>query len=479
MIVNDELCFTPAVELAARIRRREISPLEVVQSSIERAGALESRLHGFITRTDELALNAARAAEATLMQDGPDALGPLAGLPISIKDNTKTEGVRTTFGATEYLDHIPDHNAPVASRVLGAGASLLGKNAGPPFGWLGVTTNDISGTTCNPWNLSRTVGGSSGGAGALVAAGVGSFATGSDGGGSIRVPASLCGIVGLKPSHGRVPRGDESPLFETVDALGPMARTVADAALLLSVMAGPIEGEPYMLPEEGVDYVADLRAGTIDGWRVAFSPDMGYGPVDPEVASIVADAVRHFGSALRCSVDQVELDVADPVEFFTRNYPPMIYSWTKSEPAAVALIARYPRLRDLVEGEAATLAHDWWDYVGAARERTFRGISKIFGTHDVLITPTMPVAAWPHDDECGPRSIAGLPVTHPNLDFFRFTEPAGHSGHPAITVNCGFTRDGLPVGLQIIGRQRDDRAVLRAAAAYEATTEWLARRPSI
>ncbi|QUD89831.1 amidase [Phenylobacterium montanum] len=477
--MSEDICFKPAVELAALIRHKAISPVEVVDAVIARAEAVNPAINGFITESFDLARDAAVEVERQLMANGPESLGRLAGIPVSIKDLTPTAGIRTTFGVHEYADHVPEEDAPIVRRIREAGAVLIGKSSSPPFGWLGVTENELIGRTNNPWDVRRSVGGSSGGSAALVAAGVGPLATGSDGGGSIRLPAALCGVVGHKPSHGRVPRGVEAQLFETVDALGPMTRTVADAALLLSVMAGPVEEEPYMLPEEGVDYVAELRASTSRGLRIAFSPDLGHGPVDREVAEIISRAAKHFEQALGARVDEVQIEIPDPMEYFETFWAPQVSSVRDMEPGVARLWERYPILSERRVGMTSQPADEWWRVVTSARQATFMAFATLFRRYDVLLTPTSPVPAWIHNGALGPEEIEGQKVKYPVTDFFRYTEPFGHSCHPAITINCGFTSAGLPVGLQIAGPQRDDRGVLRAAAAYEATTDWHTRRPSI
>lgn len=467
-----------AVVISELIRRREISPVEVVDAALRRIEERNGAVNAYLTLSPDLARAAAAEAERTLLEEGASALGPLAGVPLSIKDLTATAGLRTTFGLRAHEDYVPTEDYPIAARVRAAGAAILGKAATPAYGWLGTTETEIHGRTSNPWLLTHTVGGSSGGSAAAVASGFGPLATGSDGGGSIRVPASLCGVVGHKPSHGRVPRGPESPGFETVDALGPMARTVADAALLLGVMAGPHPGEPYMLDAGDVDYLAGFQVEEAARLRVAFSPDLGQGPVDAEVAALVRSAADHFADVLGADVEEVSIEIPDVNEFFVRFYGPTLSHLRRVDPAFVeGHLERYPGLRALVDAATEVRAADWWAYSIDAQQRTFDGLNRALVSHDILLTPTMPVAAWPHDGECGPRTVDGHEIEWPTFDFYRFTEPSGHSGHPAITVPCGFTTAGLPVGLQIMGSQRDDRGILRAAAAYEATTRWHLERP--
>lgn len=477
--MSEELCFTPAVELAAAIRRKQVSPVEIIEAVIDRAERVNPKINALMARSYDLARDVAMKTERKIMEQGADALGPIEGLPVSIKDLTATKGIVTTYGVREYADYIPDEDAPIAARIREAGGALFAKTATPPFGWLGVTENEIIGRTNNPWDLGRTVGGSSGGAGAMVAAGIGPLATGSDGGGSIRIPSAMNGIVGHKPSLGRVPRAAESALFEVCDALGPMTRNVADAALLLGIIAGPTQDEPIMLPEAGVDYVADLRATSTRGLRVAFSPDLGQGPVDAEVAALVRQAAKHFEAALGANVEEVAIDIADPMDFMSTFYMPQLLLAQQNEPGVARLQERYPELQIGRPATNSLPVEQWWAHVMPAREKTFTAFAQIFGAYDILLTPTAPVAAWPHAGAAGPTEINGAKVAKPSIDFFRFTEPFGHSGHPALTINCGFNTAGMPVGLQIVGPMRDDRGVLRAAAAYETSTEWSKRRPAL
>jgi len=279
-----ELCFTPATELARAIAARELSPVELVDAVLDRIEELQPRLNAFCLLRAEEARREARDAERA-----KEPLGPLHGIPISIKDLTSTKGIRTTFGSKAYAENVPEVDATFVTRLRQAGAILLGKTNTPEFGNKGVTDSPLHGTTANPWSLDRTAGGSSGGAAAAVAAGLGPLAEGSDGAGSIRIPASLCGVVGLKPSFGRVPMYPRNG-YHTISHHGPLTRTTADAALMLSVMAGPDQRDPHTRNEPPADYRAAVAQPDIGDWRIGFSPDFGGVPVDPEVADIVARA---------------------------------------------------------------------------------------------------------------------------------------------------------------------------------------------
>ncbi|MGH7277156.1 MAG: amidase, partial [Candidatus Rokuibacteriota bacterium] len=286
------LCWIPATELAALIRKKKVSPVEAIDAALARIDKLNPRLNAYVLVTAEAARAAAKAAERALMTKGAR-LGPLHGVPFSVKDLVVTRGVRTTFGTPIYRDNVPAEDAPMVARMKAAGGIMLGKTNTPTFGWLGATHNLLFGATRNPWNLERTPGGSSGGASAAVAAGLAPLAIGTDGGGSIRIPASFAGIYGIKPSYGRIPVHPASAAW-SLSHIGPMTRTVADAALMLQVSAGPDERDQSSLPPAGVDYTKTLR-GTLKGTRVAYAEDLGFAEaLDPEVRAACGRAAKVF-----------------------------------------------------------------------------------------------------------------------------------------------------------------------------------------
>src|SRR2546427_8629294 len=301
-MADARLAWLPATELAALIRKRQVSPVEVIGAVLDRIDTINPRLNAFVTLTDEQARRQAKAAERALMKRGAR-LGPLHGVPFSVKDLVITRGVRTTFGTPLYRDHVPTEDAPMVERMKAAGGIMLGKTNTPTFGWLGATHNLVFGITRNPWNLERTPGGSSGGASAAAAAGLGPLHIGTDGGGSIRIPASCAGIFGHKASYRRIPTYPVSGAW-SLSHIGPLTRTVADAALMLTVCAGPDERDQYSLPGPRVDYVKALR-GNVKGLRVAYSDDLGGADaVDPEVRAVSAKATLAFRE-LGCRVETV------------------------------------------------------------------------------------------------------------------------------------------------------------------------------
>ena len=457
-----DLCFTPATELAAAIARRELSPVELTDAVLARIEAVQPRINAFCLLRAEEARAEAREAERAA-----EPRGPLHGIPISIKDLTSTKGIRTTFGSRAFADNVPDVDATFVTRLRDAGAILLGKTNTPEFGNKGVTESPLHGTTANPWSLDRTAGGSSGGAAAAVAAGLGPLAEGSDGAGSIRIPASFCGVVGFKPSFGRVPMYPRNG-YHTISHHGPLARTVADAALMLSVMAGPDPRDPHVRNEPPADYRAAVREPSIAGWTIGFSPDLGHLPVEPEVARIVARAVTTLED-LGAHVEEAPAlpDARDAMATIWR----VVFEAIVREQIAPVIgpDEMDPHLRDLAEHGARIDAATYYDAVSLFRIALFHEMERIFGRLRLLVSPTLAVPAFHHPEHGrpGPERVAGEAV-NPFLGWL-LTYHFNLTGQPAISVPCGFTEDGLPVGMQIAGRPGADEDVLRAAAAFEAS----------
>jgi aspartyl-tRNA(Asn)/glutamyl-tRNA(Gln) amidotransferase subunit A len=467
-----ELCFTPATQLAPRIAARELSPVELVDAVLDRIEALQPQLNAFcLVRAEETRAEAAAAEQAR------GELGPLHGIPISIKDLTSTQGIRTTFGSRAYADNVPDVDAVFVERLRNAGAILLGKTNTPEFGNKGVTDSPLNGTTANPWALDHTAGGSSGGAAAAVAAGLGPLAEGSDGAGSIRIPASCCGVVGYKPSFGRVPMYPRNG-YHTISHHGPLTRTVADAALMLSVMAGPDPRDPHVRTDAPADYVAAVREPEIAGWTIGFSPDLGHLPVEPEVAEIVARAARTF--------EDVGANVEDAPPLPDARAP-MTVIWRVVFEAIVREQIRPhvapeqmdPHLRELADAGERIDAAAYYDAVSLFRIALYHELEQLFRRYRLLVTPTLAVPPFPHPGEGrpGPDHVAGESV-NPFLGWL-LTYHFNLSGQPAVSLPCGFSAAGLPIGLQIVGRPGADEDVLRAAAAFEAATGFSAQRPPL
>ncbi|MEO5662661.1 MAG: amidase family protein [Nocardioides sp.] len=476
--MSDEIVWMPGYELAARIRDRDLSPVEVAQAVLAQLEKVEPSLNAFVTVVPELALEEARRAEKAVISLPVDKLPKLHGVPMTVKDLSETAGVRTTYGAVAYKDHVPDHDDIGVGRLRAAGAVLIGKTTTPEHGMLGITESALTGITNNPWAVTHTSGGSSGGAAASVAAGVAPFAWGSDGGGSIRVPAACCGVVGLKASPGRIPLGRG---FDLVGVVGPLTRNVRDAALLLDVTAGPHARDAISLPPYPGSFEAVTIGASVAGLRFAYSPDFGTAEVDREVLAVVAAALRDLEGA-GAHVDVVDIDLPDPIDFFEQFWAPAFAAHLAEQTPDGALgdTPLHPVMRELAEIGKNLTALGAYRAATETKSQILDGFLSALEGHDLVISPTMPVTAFPHPGpEAGPTHVNGIPVRRPMLDFHRLTEPPSHASLPAITVNCGFTAEGLPVGLQIIGPLRADAAVLAAAAGFEAITTWSQRRPPL
>lgn len=474
---DDELVWLPGHELAHRIRLRDVSPVEATEAVLAQLERVNPGLNAFVTTTPELAMDEARAATDAVMRVAPDDLPKLHGVPMTVKDLADTKGVRTTYGAVAFRDHVPERDGLAVERLRAAGAILIGKTTTPEFGLLGITESALTGKTNNPWAVTHTPGGSSGGAAASVAAGVAPFAWGSDGGGSIRVPAACCGVVGLKASPGRIPLGHG---FDIVSVEGPLTRNVRDAALLLDVTSGAHPRDPISLPDSSECYEQVTINAEMTGTRFAFSADFGTAEVDREVMAIVRAALADI-EATGAHVDEVVLDLPDPIEYFERFWSPafaaQLADLTADGQAGAASL--HPVIREFAEIGSRLTALEAYRTANYTKAKILDGFLDVLDGHDLVLSPTMPVTAFPHPGpEAGPLAVNGLPVRRPMLDFHRFTEAPSHAGLPAITVNCGFTAAGLPVGLQIVGPLRADAAVLAAAAAFEAATDW-SRRPPV
>nr|WP_286207194.1 amidase [Thermomicrobium sp. CFH 73360] len=460
-----ELCFLSATELLEQYRRRALSPVEVIDTVLEQIERLDPVVRAFLTVTAEQARRQAVEAEYAYAH-GDRRL--LLGVPVSIKDVTPVAGVRWTSGSLLWKDRIAEEDAPIVERLRAAGAILLGKTNTPELGWKGDSGNRLIGPTRNPWQLERTAGGSSGGAAAAVAAGMGPLAQGTDGAGSVRIPASFCGIVGFKPSFGLVPYYPPSAV-ELLAHVGPMARTVADAALMLAVMAGPDPRDRHSLPASGVDFTA--LDGQLQGTRVGWLRRVGDVPVDREVERVVQEAVAVF-TELGCVVEELEEPLEDP-------YPILDVLWS----TAMAAVHRedLERVREFLDpGRLAVVERgQTWRGVDVAwalaeRNRYAERVRRQLTGFDLVVSPTTPIPAFAAGAD-HPGVIEGYPTTY--LSWTPFTYPFNITGQPAISVPCGFTRDGLPIGLQIVGRWREDLRVLQAAAAFERVRPWTQWRP--
>ena len=465
----EEVSFLSAVDLVKAIQTKELSPVEVTGTVLDRIERLNPALNAFCTSMADEALATAKQIEAAVMSG--DDVGPLCGVPVSIKDNLFVKGVRTTFGSKLLANNVTDADAPIIERLRRAGAILIGRTSLPEFGWKGVTDNRVFGITRNPWDLKLTSGGSSGGAAVAVAAGMGPVGIGTDGGGSIRIPAAFCELVGLKASFGRVPNWPATAV-DSLRHTGPLTRTVADAALLLSVLAGPDERDPNSLPISDVNVLATLDDG-IDGLRIAYSCDLGYAQVDPQVEPLCERAALRLAEA-GATVESISLDWTDPFD----DWKVLFYGGiavTLSDKLANQGDLLDPGLRPVVEAGLELTAVD---YINAtlARNVFWHRVRLVFDKFDLLVTPSLAVPPFPVGQD-NPDPAPGHPVRQ--LRWTPFTYPFNLTGHPAISVPCGRTENLLPVGIQIVGRRFDDASVLRAARAFEHIQPWADRRPVV
>lgn len=462
MTASDDLCFMSATELVAAFATKRLSPVEVSKAVLDRVRRLNPDLNAYCTVAGDSALMEATQAEASIMR-GED-VPVLSGIPVAFKDATETAGLRTTYGSQIFADYVPNEDAIVVERTRKAGAVIIGKTNTPEFACKGTTDNQLFGATRNPWNLERTAGGSSGGSAAAIAAGLATLAEGSDLAGSVRIPASLCGVVGFRPSLGRVPTYPTPNAWTTILTHGPLARTVADATLFYSVLAGPDVRDPQSIPH--AEAVA-LDFSALRGLRMAWSPTLGYAPVDPVVRSIAEAAALSLSEAgLR--IEAADPGFADPKELFIALSAPWragvcggyIPQWKeKMDPALVERISRTSSMTAIAYEQAQQ-----------QRSNLSRTIGAFFQDFDFLITPTTSVSGFALELDF-PPTIDGHSVSS-QLDWYPHTFPFSMTGQPAISVPAGWTDEGLPVGIQIVGRRFDDAKVLQLAAAFEAMRPW-------
>jgi aspartyl-tRNA(Asn)/glutamyl-tRNA(Gln) amidotransferase subunit A len=467
-MTSEDLCFLPATQLADLIRTKQLSPVEYLQALMERIEVLNPRVNAFAYLSPDRAMDAARVAEAKLMAG--DGIGRLHGVPVTIKDLTITKDMPTQRGSLIHEGNQPTEDAPIVPRLKNEGAIILGKTTTSEFGWKGVSESPLTGITHNPWKHGYNAGASSAGAGAASAAGFGPLHQGNDGAGSIRMPAHFCGVFGLKPSFGRIPNYPVS-IGDMTGHNGPLTRTVADSALFMEVMAGPHPLDFTSLEAGPAAYHTRLHEG-IKGKRIAYSPDLGHARVDPDIAALVKGAVDRFAE-LGAIVEEVSTPWAAPgpelIRFFytahVTHQRPQLEKWkSRMDPGLVACI------------KAA------WDVSVSdyqlARERKMAYVASIhrwFENWDFLLTPAVSVAAFPAEKL--------MPDHWPQhdwdwLSWAEFSYPFNMSWNPAASVPCGFTAEGLPAGLQIVGRRFDDLGVLQASAAFEAIQPWAGKRPS-
>ncbi len=470
MPTNSELCFTPARKLARMVRSRKLSATELMRAFIAQIERVNPEVNAIVTFLPDEAIKAARA-----MDRRKRAQGILAGLPIAFKDLVPTKGVRTTFGSPIFAHHVPQEDHSLVTRLRAAGAIMIGKTNTPEFGAGSQTFNKVFGATRNPYDLARTCGGSSGGAAAAVACGMLPFADGSDLAASLRNPGSYCNVVGFRPTPGRIPAWPAANAWNTLSVLGPVARTAADCALLFGAMAGPDPRAPTSIDEPGRAFLGPLKRD-FRRVRVAWSRDLGGLPMDPRVSTAL-ERQRETFTALGCVVADAEPDFSGATESFETL-------------RALAFLQNYGAhyrhhrgaLKDTVIWnieQGLALTSDKIARAESLRTELFHRMRRFLERYDFLLCPVSQLPPYPVTDEW-PRAIAGSRMEN-YLDWMKSCYYITITSHPAISVPAGFTSDdpALPVGLQIVGRYRDDLGVLQLAHAFEAATQFWKQRPKI
>jgi aspartyl-tRNA(Asn)/glutamyl-tRNA(Gln) amidotransferase subunit A len=472
VVRGEELCWTPATELARMVREREVSPSEVAEASIARIERVNPALNAIIDWDPEAIRARGRRLTEELERGGD--LGPLHGVPFTLKEACRVEGTAETLGLVPLKGATSSETEVFARRMFAAGGLFLGKTNMAEAGYCGSSTNHVYGPTHNAWRRGMSAGGSSSGAAAGVAAGLGQLAEGSDGAGSVRIPAALNGVVGMKPGLGRIPHTIVPARFETFLGYGTIARTVADAALMLEVLAHPDPSDPLSLPEDGSRFLA--AAGEPPGrLRIAWSPNLGFErEVDPEIAAICERAALAF-EELGCEVVEADPGWEDPEEAMWEGiwkpaYATMVdlFDWD-----AYAGQVDEQLVQVIREGAAATALD-----IGLALEargRMWDRFAAFMQDHDLLLSPTLSRGAFPAEAYCPPE-LADEPLRRQALGWL-LTYPNNMLGTPAISVPAGFESTGVPVGMQIAGGLHAEALVIRAAAAFEAARPWADRRP--
>jgi Asp-tRNA(Asn)/Glu-tRNA(Gln) amidotransferase A subunit family amidase len=465
--MHDEIAWMPATEMAEGIRAKKLSPVEVARSTLERIEATNPTINAYCLVTPDLAMEHAQRAEDAVMRG--ENLGPIHGVPVSIKDLFDVEGLPTTKGSLVYKDNVATSWEYSAKALIDAGGVHVGKTNTPEFGFIAMTQNKLFGSTVNPWDPTRIAGGSSGGAAAAVAAGLGPIGHSSDGGGSIRIPASICGVFGLKPTFGRIPKKPGG--WSTMTHRGPITRTVADAALAMDVMAYYEPADPFSVASYPRSFLAELER-PIGKLRIGWSKDLGFAVVEPEVAKACERAARRF-EELGCVVEEASPGFGPQSATFLNINTPADAVW----------------IGDLTDEQRALMDQPAWFFYEHGRKvsgtdmaranlermRVWQAMQTFHEKYDLLLTPVIACTAFPVGSE--PKTIDGTDI--PPAGWMPFTQPFNLTGQPAASVPCGFDSRGLPIGLHVIGRAYEDALVLRACRAFEELQPWADKKPPL
>jgi len=466
-----------AADLAAAIRAKSVSPVEVMRATLDRAERSQPVLNAFVTLCAERAMAEARAAEASVMRG--DALPPLHGVPLSVKDLVPTAGLRTTYGSRIFADHVPERDAVAVARLRAAGAILFGKTATPEFGQKPLTESPLHGTTRNPWNASRTCGGSSGGAAAAVAAGIGPIGVATDGGGSTRIPAACCGLVGFKQGLGVVPQEWAQDGFANISYITSTARTVLDTALMLDAMAGPHAADPLTVgrPQPGFAHAVQDAPARLDGTRIAWRARLGNTAVAADVLRLCAEALGELAAA-GAGIEETDAPFENPeAVWFVVNGSYRMAQFGHH-------LARHRAIMDpvFVRQMDRVASYSAQELYAAIFQRTalYRAVQGWFADADIVAMPTLSRSALPiKQDFFGPIIIDNAEVPNLRAAWYPYTMPFNLTGNPAVSLPVGFGRDGLPLAIQLVARPGEDARLLQVAAVLERVRPWAQARPAV
>jgi amidase len=467
----DELCFAPASTQREMLERRELSAEELLELHLQCIREVNPAVNAIVTLDEEGALASARAADAALAKGSM--LGPLHGLPLGIKDLFDTRGLRTTYASPIYAEHVPTRDHLIVERERAAGAVIVGKTNTPEFGAGAQTFNPVFGTTLNPYDLTRTCGGSSGGSAVALACGMTSLADGSDFGGSLRAPAAWCNVVGLRPSPGRVPSYPTKMGWSTLSVHGPMARTVGDLALFMQAIAGPDPRSPISIEQSPSLFAAPLERD-FAGVRIAWSQDLGYLPVDDEVRAM-CEAHRRVFTEIGCNVQAAHPDFRGASDIFKTLRAAKFAVDRRDELAAHRNLIK----QTIIDNAEAGFALTGMAATEAEEQRTtlWHHVREFMGDYEFMVWPVNPVPPFPAAQETL-MEVGGVKMAT-YVDWGALRHVVSVVGLPSISVPVGLTEDGLPIGLQITGRHNQDFAVLQLAAAFERETQYWRQRPPV
>jgi Asp-tRNA(Asn)/Glu-tRNA(Gln) amidotransferase A subunit family amidase len=467
---KEDIYFMSACDMAEKIKTQELTSLEITETIIERIEKINPKINAYCTPTFDLARETAKKADNSIKKG--EKLGLLHGIPTSIKDEMPIKGVRTTFGSRLYEDYIPEEDDICVKRLKNAGCVILGKTNMPPFGFLATTRNLIFGETRNPWNLERTPGGSSGGAAAAIASGLGSLALGADGGGSIRIPSCLCGVYGIKPSFGRVPVYPTLGIhLDSLIQYGPIVRYVKDAALMLDVIKGPHHADQYTLPKQNINYLEKLEEKP-NKLKIGYSLDLGFAKVvDSEIKENVVKSVQKF-EEFGWTIEPAKIKIRNP-ERILLTYHTLLYGYDFMGKLKKSRDKMHPDLVKAIEVGIETSGIDFARVI-SRRKVVYEKFYQYFKNYDILITPTTGMVAF----ELGipfPTKINGK-IVSPTA-WMPFTAVFNITGLPAASIPCGWSSEGLPIGMQIVGNRFDELTVLQVSKAFEEISPWQDKKP--